>query len=70
MNKIKKSLFLTISNECIGCDTCTTIAPNYFEMNKQNTLAIVVKHPNKEFDVKQCMLALKKCPVNAIGARQ
>ena len=64
MAKIKQNYEINI--ECIGCDTCTTIAPENFIMNENNTYAYMRKQPETLYENKQCIMSLKKCPVNAI----
>ena len=65
MNQIK----LIINNDCIGCDTCTTIAPKQFALTKNQMEAIITEQPNDKESIIKCLEAMKKCPVNAIKSR-
>ena len=50
-------------NKCIGCGTCAALAPEVFELDKNNKS--VVKDINGA-DVETIKLAADSCPVEAI----
>ena len=64
-----KQIKLIINDDCIGCDTCTTIAPKQFALTKNQMEAIIIEQPNHEESIIKCLDAMKKCPVNAIKTR-
>lgn len=54
---------------CIGCELCTTICPQVFEMDDEQ-IAIVVKDPvptNVETEAKE---AEESCPTSAISIEE
>jgi NitT/TauT family transport system substrate-binding protein len=54
-----------VTKECIGCQACVDVAPDYFEINDDNK-AFLKKQPQKNTSIEQCDSALKICPVDAI----
>jgi ferredoxin len=56
-----------ILDHCIACTTCSRMAPSVFALNKDNCIAIVKQQPTHSIDHKKSFLALKSCPVSAIG---
>ena len=54
---------ITVSEECIGCESCVELCPDVFAMNDDGSLAIV-KDPSS---TAPCVdEAIDVCPVNAI----
>lgn len=53
-------------NQCIGCDACCNIAPEFFVLN-DDYLSVVVKQPTNSIEEALCDEALNSCPVDAIG---
>ena len=49
---------------CIGCGTCASISPDYFEMNTSGKSE--VKKPYAEEDSSEIEEAKDSCPVGAI----
>lgn len=54
-----------VQKSCVGCATCTILAPNTFAFRKGRK-SQVVKQPVTEIDANEVMDALNGCPVNAI----
>jgi len=54
-----------VSNECVGCRACVSVAENNFGI--KNSLAYVKKQPLTKEEESLCQNALKVCPVNAIS---
>lgn len=61
----KKTMVFTILDHCIACTTCSTVCPNIFALHQRR--AIVINQPRCKQDETKSMLALKSCPVSAIG---
>ena len=53
---------ITVNESCIGCGTCTAVAPDVFEMNDEG-LAVVVSEDNLD----AAKEAAESCPVEAIA---
>lgn len=64
--KNKSGTFYTDKN-CINCNACVGIAPDFFEMNYNDMYSYVKKQPKTENEFKICQKALERCPVDAIG---
>lgn len=54
-------MIIVNKEECIGCELCVQIAPESFEMDKDNK-AILIADMNK----KNILEAIESCPVEAI----
>lgn len=52
------------STKCIGCGTCTALAPDFFQLNEETGKAEVIKSPVSQEEVKE---AKESCPVGAIS---
>ena len=57
-----------VDDQCIACDACVKEAPNFFVMNMDEGHAYVKKQPKNPEEIKNCLEALKSCPVDAIGS--
>ena len=56
----------SITEECISCEVCWKIAPDFIESHPIHTYAYFYKQPKSDLEVKKCMEALKTCPVECI----
>lgn len=58
----------TIVNQkdCIGCGTCTFIAPKTFKLGKNGKAKVVSRLGDNEKKIKS---AIESCPVNAISTK-
>ena len=56
-----------VDQECIDCDLCREIAPDYFTRHKKGGYSYVFRQPDSEEGLAQCREALAECPVEAIG---
>ncbi len=56
-----------VDMECIGCETCTQLAPDYFKLTSDMDHAYIYCQPSSEQSRQECEQALSKCPVDAIG---
>ena len=55
---------------CIACDNCTKIAPDFFKFSSNFNYAFVYNQPQNKHDETKCINALKSCPVLAIGCQK
>ena len=53
-----------VNDQCIGCETCVDIAPDYFVV--KNDLAYVLRQPESDEGDNLCREAMEACPVDAI----
>lgn len=53
-----------VNKDCIGCQACTDIAPNNFDMKGDR--AYVTKQPKTSDERERCAGAKKDCPAEAI----
>jgi len=51
-------------NKCIGCGTCTVLAPKTFKLTKDNKVEVINPPGDEEEKIKEVIDA---CPVNAIS---
>jgi len=56
-----------VDNECVICNTCTSIAPFSFSLTETHCTAIVHRQPKNMVEKNLCIEAQKSCPVNAIS---
>jgi ferredoxin len=56
-----------VDAQCIDCDVCREMAPDYFRRNDEEEHSYVYKQPESEQGVYECREALENCPVEAIG---
>jgi len=60
-----------VDNSCILCNYCVEQCPTVFELQsegiKSNRQSMVVKQPEDDMEVEECMLAMHGCPVEAIS---
>ncbi len=56
-----------VDENCIDCDLCREIAPDFFTRNDDDGHSYVYKQPESEEDNELCVEALNDCPVEAIG---
>ena len=53
--------------QCIDCDLCRETAPNNFTREDDEGYSYVMKQPENDEEVEQCVEAMEGCPVEAIG---
>ena len=63
-----KSRF-SITDDCIACDTCSSIAPLHFVLDGEGEQALVYAQPKHLAELKKCEEAERSCPVAAIENR-
>jgi ferredoxin len=51
--------------ECIDCDLCRDIAPEFFARD-DNGYSKIFRQPASQADIETCTEAMDSCPVNAI----
>ena len=56
-----------VDDQCIDCDLCREEAPNNFTRQEEEGYSYVFKQPENEEEEELCAVALKNCPVEAIG---
>ncbi len=56
-----------VDQECIACDACVNLAPEFFEMHEKG-YAFVRKQPETAGQFALCKEAGQGCPVEAIGS--
>lgn len=56
-----------VTSDCIDCDVCRGLAPDYFKLNEDEGFSYVFQQPSGELGVEQCEEAMEGCPVDAIG---
>ena len=56
-----------VDDQCIDCDLCREIAPDFFTRNDEDGYSYVYRQPSDEGEIDACMEALEGCPVEAIG---
>ncbi|MCK6526293.1 ferredoxin [Myxococcota bacterium] len=56
-----------VDRECIDCETCRLTAPENFKRNDDGGYSFVGVQPRDEEEEKQCVEAMRNCPVEAIG---
>lgn len=54
--------------KCIGCGTCTAVAPRTFELDKEGKA--IVKNSNLETDKENIQNAANSCPTGAILVKE
>ncbi len=56
-----------VDENCIACDSCISVAPDFFAMNDDSTHAYVKKQPTTPEEIQLCEDAKSTCPTEAIG---
>jgi len=56
-----------VDTECIDCDVCRQVAPDFFKRNDDEGYSFVYAQPKTEDGAAECEEALESCPVEAIG---
>lgn len=56
-----------VDNQCIDCDVCREMAPDFFARDDDNGVTIVIKQPTTDEEIALCEEAKGSCPVDAIG---
>ena len=56
-----------VDENCIACDSCISVAPDFFVMNDDSTHAYVKKQPATAEEIQLCEDAKSTCPTEAIG---
>ncbi len=54
-------------NSCMGCGACTIVAPEIFELNKQNISSVKTGYTEKQEEL--VLRAAQACPVKAISIK-
>ncbi|OHE70888.1 MAG: ferredoxin [Verrucomicrobia bacterium GWC2_42_7] len=57
-----------VDDQCIDCDLCRDMAPDFFVRNEDGGYSVVCKQPSTDDEIAECNEALEGCPVNAIGS--
>jgi ferredoxin len=53
--------------ECINCDLCVEIAPNFFKKGEDSQNQFVYKQPSLPSEILRMKEAIDSCPTEAIG---
>ncbi len=56
-----------VDDQCIDCDLCRDLAPEFFGRLDDKCCSFVKKQPANAQEEELCMEALESCPVDAIG---
>jgi ferredoxin len=56
-----------VDDQCIDCDLCREEAPENFTRQEEEGYSYVFKQPETDEEEELCAVALKNCPVEAIG---
>jgi ferredoxin len=56
-----------VDENCIACDSCISIAPDFFMMNDDSSHAYVSKQPGTPEEEQACEDSKASCPTDAIG---
>lgn len=56
-----------VDENCIACDSCVSIAPDFFAMAEDGKYACVIKQPATAEDETICQDAKAACPTDSIG---
>jgi ferredoxin len=56
-----------VTDDCIDCDVCRQVAPDYFKLHDDDPYSFVFKQPMTAEGLAECEEALNGCPVDAIG---
>jgi ferredoxin len=56
-----------VDDQCIDCDLCRNMAPDFFVRDHDNGYSIVARQPSTSEEVELCKETMESCPVEAIG---
>ena len=56
-----------VDKGCVDCDLCRNTSSANFTRNPSGGYSYVHKQPENEKERQDCLIALKDCPVQAIG---
>jgi ferredoxin len=56
-----------VDEQCIDCDLCRELAPEFFRRNDGQGYSYVYHQPSTDEERGECEEALESCPVEAIG---
>jgi ferredoxin len=56
-----------VDHNCIDCDLCRSIAPEFFDRDEDEGLSVVQVQPTTDKEHQLCEEAREACPVDAIG---
>jgi len=56
-----------VDEQCIDCDLCREVAPEFFGRNNEEGYSYVFKQPENSEEEELCKEAMDGCPVEAIG---
>lgn len=65
--EINVSGMFYVDEQCIDCDLCREIAPEFFTRDEESGHSYVYKQPSTQEEIDLCIEALEGCPVDAIG---
>ncbi|MDX1950873.1 MAG: ferredoxin [Verrucomicrobiota bacterium] len=59
-----------VDNQCIDCDLCRQIAPDFFKRSFSGAAShsVVYRQPSNSREESLCRSAMESCPVEAIGS--
>jgi ferredoxin len=58
-----------VTEDCLTCENCQTIAPKNFRYgDNDNDLSYVFKQPDNAEEEALCLKALEACPMETIGS--
>jgi ferredoxin len=68
-NKTSKNISgrFYVDDQCIDCDLCRAIAPDFFARDHDSGYSIVTCQPSTPEEEELCQEAMRSCPVEAIG---
>ena len=58
-----------VDDQCVGCDMCRSLAPDFFEMN-DNGNSYIKQQPMSPEAIDLVTEAMEACPVQAIGKNE
>ena len=56
-----------VDSTCIDCDSCRSIAPQFFQRDDDLGMSVVVLQPTTAEEIDLCVEALEHCPTESIG---
>jgi ferredoxin len=66
---MSKRFVFSVNSDCIACVTCSTIAPEHFDVSSGDE-SIVTRQPQTSDEERRCFQAKEECPVDAIEAAE
>ena len=56
-----------VDTSCVDCDLCRQTSPANFKRNGEKGYSYLYKQPESDLEIEKTRLAMKDCPVEAIG---